>query len=381
MTVDKPTNQQAAKHEDHDIDEGFSLNHFDQSSDIEAMQDHASQESEPFHSAADLFADTAQPGETPEEEKEDPFDSTWGADRFAELGYGRQEPRIPRQPESPPPTAPAPQVKASGDPVKPTVSTSSAHLDPFTAGEKHTQSGETVSQPPAATSNQLPPNSEPPSSAPLPEQHSGVKLITVFALLAMLVAALAIWLNPGDKEQRDSASQQNIQLASDNGIRIGRLQSRLSALEQQSSSRNASLKQQIDHLAQQVSSLSAMLATRSGAKQSANPHPRPQTRRHQPPSTARKTLSKQQRLRPVAAAMNTGWVVNLVSVDSKYAASKALARYKAQGIAAEIFPTKVKGKNWYRLRISGFANKQEANAQKDYLATRFGIKDAWTQKP
>jgi len=351
---------------DNDIDHDFSLNHFDPATDIESEQDTASKDRESFYTA-DLFAEAEQTEQIIEDEKEDPFDSTWGADRFAEHGYGKKEPDIPQQPE---PESPA---KAHGETtMEPPVHTASpiksdivkSH-DPFEFDQLDI-GHEDVRQP-IITSEQMSPTPDH-IATPAPEaQRAGIKPITIFAILAMLAAATAIWLSPGT--QNITKNQKN-KLVTGQNIQIEHLKSRISALEQRGNQHNTALKQRLDQLEQQVSALTGLLAKL--------------TRKHPAPGSAKQAITST-RIKPtnmpVPARTPTGWVVNLVSVDTHYAANKALARYKSQGISTEIFPTEIKGKTWYRLRVAGFASKQDATKQKILLADKFGIRDAWIQKP
>jgi len=50
-----------------------------------------------------------------------------------------------------------------------------------------------------------------------------------------------------------------------------------------------------------------------------------------------------------------------------------VAYYQARGIQAEYVATPAKGKVWYRVRVSGFANEAEASAYKKMLARKYSI--------
>jgi len=304
----------------------FDLNHFD-----------PADETESFY-ADDLFTEAIQTEQLVAEEKTDPF---------AEFGYEKKEPIIPQEAK---PLADVDMTEPKPDPNQQEAADIETELPDMT-----------------------PPISNTPASAPPDEQRPGTKSITIFAILAMLVAAMAVWLNPGDRTDSDEASPLKPRpvLAAD--IQIQRLETRLSSLEQNSKQQREELNQQIKGLQQQLSSLTSQLA-----KQARKQQP---TRHAAAPTTKRSTSAHHPSTAPVSSTPNTGWVVNLVSVDSKRAAAKALSQYKAQGIPAEIYSAMVKGKSWHRLRISGFASKQEAIAQKKYLAAKHGIKDAWIQKP
>lgn len=76
-----------------------------------------------------------------------------------------------------------------------------------------------------------------------------------------------------------------------------------------------------------------------------------------------------------------GWAVNLMSVDSREAAEKEKKRLNTLNIQAEIAPFYINKVLKFRIRISGFDERKEAEAFKAELATKHGIKDAWIYKP
>ncbi len=336
-----PTEKPIVANEDHIANEDFRLNHFEQNSEAESDAVETSDNIESFYTD-NLFTESEQTEQAAAAEKADPF---------AQPGYAKKEPIIP------PVAEPATEANMNTSEPVPDQQQSTPEID--------------MEQPITAAPVPDIPLSEPPA-----EQHSGTKPITVFAILAMLVAAIAVWLNPGASTSSDSVESTALKplpvLAAD--VQMQRLETRISSLEQRSSQQNEALHKQIERLQQQLSTLTSQL-TKQAAKRAKKQQPtRPAaTKRNTPiqhPSTAT--------LKPI---QHTGWVVNLASVESKHAAIKAQGRYKAHGIASEIYAAVIKGKTWYRLRIGGFASKQEAIAQKRYLAKKHGIKDAWVQKP
>lgn len=310
-------------------DKNFDLNHFDQADETESFY------------ADKLFAEAEQP------------EAAEKADPFAAFEHEKKEPIIiPQETES------LADIKMTAPKLEPDKQQKIPDND----------LEQTVIAAPITDS----PSSELPG-----DQRSGTRSVTVFAILAMLVAAIAVWMNPGANNDSGEANPSKARPAehvqpAENG-QIQRLEARISSLEQHSSQQREKFNQQIKGLQQQLSSLTSQLAK--------------QTRRQQPtrhaatPMTKRNTSAHRPVTAQVSPTSNAEWVINLASVGSKLAASKALSRYKTQGIPAEIYSTVVRGKTWYRLRIVGFASKQEANTQKHYLASKHGIKDAWIQKP
>ncbi len=374
--TETPTEKRVAANEDHIANEDFGLNHFDQSSENESHAVETSEHIDSFY-ADDLFGDTEQSnqidqsnqaeqnqtqqnqteqteqtGYSDSEGNADPFKTTWDEGRLEKSGQEKKEPRIPQASE---------QI-ANGD----TPESRNKHA-PQTKDNGSEQAVITPQAPPKVEAS--------PSSAPA-RQSSGTKPITIFAVVAILAAAVAAWLNPGATNDNSDTGDATIAasppvLGAD--IQIQRLEKRISSLEQQSSQQRDALNQRTEHLQQQISSLNDQLAKQAVTQRPA-PHAKTPTPR---PKPARSHASTS----PMTSMPTTGWVVNLVSVDSQHSAEKALKRYKKQGIPAEIYSTVLKGKTWYRLRIGGFASKQEAIAQKKYLTVKHGIKDAWIQKP
>lgn len=345
---------------DSSMDKDFNLNRFDL--DGEDEKSGVFVETESFYTA-DLFVDAEPVEQAAEEEKPDPFDATWGADRFAELGSGKKEPSIPQESEL------TPETVLSKNAAMPDPAPELIHNKEQPAPDDEMPGNE-------AKSENIPPHASPltdTSSVPLARQGSGTKSISIFAVLAMLVAAIAVWLSIGSKPDSDGPKQLKPQSVLTADLQVQHLETRISSLELQASQQREKMNQQMDQLQQQLSSLTSLLAKQAKKKRSVQPN--------KAVGAGHKSNRAHVSTSPVSTRPGSGWVVNLVSVDSKYAASKALARYKTRGISAKIFRTLVNGKTWYRLRIGGFASKQEAMAQKNYLATKYGIKDAWLQKP
>ena len=84
---------------------------------------------------------------------------------------------------------------------------------------------------------------------------------------------------------------------------------------------------------------------------------------------------------PFAPITSSGWAVNLLSVDDKAIAAKEKQRLNSLGIAAEVAPFYINKVVKYRVRVGGFANRDEAAKYKEKLAAEYGIKDAWIYKP
>jgi tol-pal system protein YbgF len=78
----------------------------------------------------------------------------------------------------------------------------------------------------------------------------------------------------------------------------------------------------------------------------------------------------------VQSPVKQPWAVNIVSLDVRADALKALAQLHKQGIHAKMMKVKVAGKLWYRLRITGYADRAEAERVRQRIIGR-GYADAW----
>ncbi|MDQ6999847.1 MAG: SPOR domain-containing protein [Mariprofundus sp.] len=331
-------------------EEEFSLNHFEQADSTEPAARKLIEEDESTD-MADLFT-ASQLNEPADRDVEHSFDSTWDTGRLTETDHEKKEPIIPENPVLPTEFDPSENIE---EPV------------PIRAQKPSTTGKEPDNEPGNA---QTPPQTDgtptPSSATPNP----GIRPITIFAIAAMLIAAIAVWFNPGGENNHDDAiPQQKAQTILNPDIQMQRMERRISSLEQQISQGNVGLKERIDHLEKQLSSLSSLVAKQTEVRRS---------EKHVAKSNPSRPKAS---ITPVSIKPHTGWVVNLMSLDSLQAAKKALADFKAKGIAAEIGRYSAKGKTRYRIRVGGFASKQEAETQKKYLASKYHIKAAWVNKP
>jgi cell division septation protein DedD len=72
-----------------------------------------------------------------------------------------------------------------------------------------------------------------------------------------------------------------------------------------------------------------------------------------------------------------GWVVNLVSFKQDWYARKKAAEFKNKGIPVEVAPIKVKGEQWYRLRVTGFKTKYEAGSYASRAKKALNLSSVW----
>ncbi len=74
------------------------------------------------------------------------------------------------------------------------------------------------------------------------------------------------------------------------------------------------------------------------------------------------------------------WAVNVMSLQNSKAADQLLQKLNDGGYAASIQQTRIAGKNWLRVRIEGFATRQDANGFASSINYMYGIKQPWVMK-
>ncbi len=212
------------------------------------------------------------------------------------------------------------------------------------------------------------------------QEESGSRVISIFVVVAIVIVALVAWLNMGGDEE--ALSQRHLsQPVLDEEIQMLRSEKKLLEMQQSLSA----LQERLAAKDKQIAELTHLVAEQSRKHQRlAAKKAAPVIKKVRP--IVQKPVDKSvfepiQSVQPMVKNKQVGWVIVIASVATRAAADKALKGLKANGINAEVKPTTVKGKPWYRIRISGFASRQAANAKKASLQKQHGIKDTWIHKP
>ena len=74
------------------------------------------------------------------------------------------------------------------------------------------------------------------------------------------------------------------------------------------------------------------------------------------------------------------WVINLVSLPHKADAERFVADAESKGVVADLYQVTVRGKNYWRVHVLGFATAAEAKAKASQIKEKLGLKDAWVAK-
>jgi len=79
-------------------------------------------------------------------------------------------------------------------------------------------------------------------------------------------------------------------------------------------------------------------------------------------------------------AQSGDWIINLESFNAENDAAAYAAKLNQHDIHANIMPVQIKGKPWYRVRLTGLPSKQEAEKQRLILVKKLNLASAWISK-
>ncbi|MDQ7011427.1 MAG: SPOR domain-containing protein [Mariprofundaceae bacterium] len=183
-----------------------------------------------------------------------------------------------------------------------------------------------------------------------PARRRGAGFATLLGLIGFAVAAGALWMNL-------------------------ELTKRVEQLENSLADMNRNHRHEIMKLKQRLNK--AVPATRPAASSPA----RSKAKMAPVGKKARKVVKQKKTITPAtpAATVQQGgnWVINLSSFATAKAADAELKRLTKLGISVEKVHVNSQGKIWYRIRITGFSNAEQAKAYSRTLAGKYGIRDAW----
>jgi hypothetical protein len=84
--------------------------------------------------------------------------------------------------------------------------------------------------------------------------------------------------------------------------------------------------------------------------------------------------------KPKKVAIKVTWVVNLVSFKQEWYAKRKSSEFQKKGVPAEVVQVKVKGENWFRLRVKGFKSKYDAAAYAVKVKKTLNLSSVWVTK-
>ncbi|ATX82278.1 Sporulation related domain-containing protein [Mariprofundus ferrinatatus] len=196
-------------------------------------------------------------------------------------------------------------------------------------------------------------------SEPL-QQAGGGKLSAALSIIAILISSAAMLLHFASSDTSTWEQEKALLKAA-----AERSEARYLEVTQELNRRVRVLESQQEHLEGSLQMQSKRIDSKFGRVIS---EPSPET------------LTKEPSPAPTTAPV-TGWAVNLMSMEDKEAAAKERDRLIALEIPAEISPFYIDKTLKYRIRISGFPDKETAELYRQKLASQYGIKDGWVYKP
>jgi hypothetical protein len=86
--------------------------------------------------------------------------------------------------------------------------------------------------------------------------------------------------------------------------------------------------------------------------------------------------------KPVTSAPEDGgpWLINLISSRDQAYVTRYAARARAKGISTEIINAEVKGREYWRLQVTGFKTMAEAKYFAEPIKEELGLRDVWIFK-
>jgi cell division protein FtsN len=88
------------------------------------------------------------------------------------------------------------------------------------------------------------------------------------------------------------------------------------------------------------------------------------------------------KIAPQKAPLTTAadWTVNLLALREKDDANSKAAEFAKKGVPVEVIEVKVNRQTWYRLRVSGFSNQDEATAYAGRAKNALNLNSVWVTK-
>ena len=86
------------------------------------------------------------------------------------------------------------------------------------------------------------------------------------------------------------------------------------------------------------------------------------------------------RKKPKKVVAKVTWVVNLVSFRQEWYAKRKAEEFEKKAVPAEVIKVKVKGEDWFRLRVIGFKTKYEAAAYAVKVKKVLNLSSVWVTK-
>ena len=220
------------------------------------------------------------------------------------------------------------------------------------------------------------------------DNHKGLAAMSItIGLCALLISSIGVgaWLSSLNEQPTAIFASKNDQYQQKKGepleekiedvkqlLSIQMMQ--MNEQRQHQKEKNKQLEQQIKQIQEQVIALNKVQSDQrdDADRTMLKADPKKETPQSNP---AIKAASSRPTKKP-GNSNQQGWMVNLTSSKTAAPAEVLVQRLKLLDIPAEYLRVVVKGGAWFRVRVSGFANKQEATAYQKFLKKVHGL-DAW----
>jgi hypothetical protein len=236
-----------------------------------------------------------------------------------------------------------------------------------------------------------------PAAGPVPKPAAAAltdRRLFYVGLIALVCATLILVLDFGDSaalKHRLSALEAG---SRNHAAALSEMRDRFAAVGEPGQAL-ADLSARLDTLTVSVAALDGKLAVASprasfeAAAMENNPHPEDDSTASPEPAAAAGPVpaATAAAARDVEAVLDTPaeagsgpWRVNLVSLYDQAAADRFVAMADSKGVRVTQNRVTVKGREVWRLQISGFATQQEARAYGATVSEKLGLKDVWVFK-
>ena len=268
--------------------------------------------------------------------------------------------------------APAPSSAAAEPELKAASSKADADDNLTAAANPPADQPIDIPQPPATEDRLMP-------EATTPTEQNGAKssmansIMLTLGLIATLIASGAMWFAFSAKQQ-----------ASANAVAPQQMQQQINQLKQQLQQSEHDTQQNIEAIEKQLDELTKVVANNTSDqwRQSLSDKRgmRVVQQPHKPIATVKQSIQKTQQTHKKRGVSSSsplhtqatnktpdhhasGWVVNILSVETAKDAAQEIDYLKQHGIRAESVAVRVHGKKWLRIRATGFADRRAASKQ------------------
>ena len=90
-----------------------------------------------------------------------------------------------------------------------------------------------------------------------------------------------------------------------------------------------------------------------------------------------KTAMRSQMQRGKPKGNSGAWAINLASLHQRTDAERLATKANSKGVAVEVTQVTVRGKQYWRVQVTGFSSADEAKTKGSEIQDKLGLKDVW----